>query len=192
MLRLRLFLTATALSCADLTCRPCFDVSCFRVRRRNRQKGFHQVRESQHLLQFEFLVKLLGCRRKVYSILSLQVLFTTSMCALFMLVLPLRDWVLSHTWIIWIALALSIFTIIAMVKWKMEYPRNIVCLGNTTFMSALHSVRFYSVLRHYTKIHAHRLPPSFPRISLSSSSALFTIFQSYQSPAQPVMPSVTM
>jgi hypothetical protein len=71
----------------------------------------------------------------VYSILSLQVLFTTSMCALFMLVLPLRDWVLSHTWIIWLSLALSIFTIIAMMKWKMEYPRNIVCLGNTTFIS---------------------------------------------------------
>jgi FtsH-binding integral membrane protein len=67
--------------------------------------------------------------RKVYSILSLQVLFTCCTCALFMLVLPLRSWVLFNTWLIWLALLLSIAAIFAMIKWRAEHPRNMICLG---------------------------------------------------------------
>jgi hypothetical protein len=46
-----------------------------------------------------------------------------------MLVLPLRDWVLSHTWLIWVALLLSIASIFAMIKCKQQHPTNMICLG---------------------------------------------------------------
>ena len=67
--------------------------------------------------------------RKVYGILTLQVLFTCAMCAVFMLVLPVRNWTIRNSWMMWVMFALTIITIFPMTHWRREYPRNIVCLS---------------------------------------------------------------
>lgn len=69
-----------------------------------------------------------GFIRKVYGILSLQILFTCAMCAVFMLVLPVRDWTVRNTWMMWVFFAATIITLFPMHKYKKTYPANMICL----------------------------------------------------------------
>ena len=69
--------------------------------------------------------------RKVYGILSLQILFTCAMCAVFMLVLPVRDWTVRNTWMMWVFFAATIITLFPMHKYKKTYPANMICLGES-------------------------------------------------------------
>ena len=98
-----------------------------------------------------------GFIRKVYSILSLQLLFTCAMCAVFMLVQPAQQWVLANRWMIWVMLVCAIITIFPMMKWRKEYhtptpyiltvflyqfdphvryPRNMICLALFTMFES--------------------------------------------------------
>ena len=77
-----------------------------------------------------------GFIRKVYSILSLQLLFTCAMCAVFMLAQPAQQWVLANRWMIWVMLVCAIITIFPMMKWRKEYPRNMICLALFTMFES--------------------------------------------------------
>ena len=99
------------------------------------KKGFirwEQARSAFCAPHFDppFTFFMLFCfRRKVYGILTVQVLFTFAMCAVFMLVQPVQNWTIRNTWIMWVALVLSIVIMFPMFHWKKEYPRNMICLG---------------------------------------------------------------
>jgi hypothetical protein len=53
------------------------------------------------------------------------------MCAVFMLVLPVRDWTVRNTWMMWVFFAATIITLFPMHKYKKTYPANMICLGES-------------------------------------------------------------
>lgn len=55
-----------------------------------------------------------GFLRKVYSILTLQFLFTVGLCAVAALVDPIQDFIVTNSWIVWVFLGLSLGTMIAL------------------------------------------------------------------------------
>eukprot|EP00640_Fibrocapsa_japonica_P003650 CAMPEP_0113935702 /NCGR_PEP_ID=MMETSP1339-20121228/2806_1 /TAXON_ID=94617 /ORGANISM="Fibrocapsa japonica" /LENGTH=299 /DNA_ID=CAMNT_0000937943 /DNA_START=96 /DNA_END=995 /DNA_ORIENTATION=+ /assembly_acc=CAM_ASM_000762 len=69
-----------------------------------------------------------GFIRKVYGILSFQLLLTTGISALFMLYQPVLVWVLTNTWMYWVTLALSLVVLCALFCNKDKYPTNFYLL----------------------------------------------------------------
>jgi FtsH-binding integral membrane protein len=77
-----------------------------------------------------------GFLRKVYGILSAQILVTFIISAWFMLHLPTRDWVIHHAWLQWVGLAGTIGTIIALFFKSKEHPTNMYLLGAFTLIES--------------------------------------------------------
>lgn len=103
--------------------------------------------------------------RKVYGILSLQILFTCAMCAVFMLVLPVRDWTVRNTWMMWVFFAATIITLFPMHKYKKTYPANMICLGESRLLGDERAV--------VLTLHLQSFSPCFRR-TLSLSCAPYT------------------
>lgn len=64
----------------------------------------------------------LGFVRKVYAILSMQLVLTTGISCIFMFVGAAQTWIVNHTWLMWIALVLSIGLMIGLNSKKDEHP----------------------------------------------------------------------
>ena len=63
-----------------------------------------------------------GFLLKVYGILCAQLAFTVGFCALFMMVEPLRTFVLGNVWILIVLFIVTIVLIIALFFLKNNYP----------------------------------------------------------------------
>lgn len=70
--------------------------------------------------------------RKVYSILTLQLLFTVGVSCLFMFVDRIRVYIAGHQWFIWIGLGVAIATLIPLFCFKRRHPLNIFLLAGFT------------------------------------------------------------
>ena len=76
--------------------------------------------------------------RKVYSILTLQLLFTIGVGCIFMFVEPIRTFVAGHQWLVWIALGITLGFLIPLICLKRKHPLNLVLLfGFTAGVSLL-------------------------------------------------------
>ncbi|XP_070559724.1 protein lifeguard 4-like [Ptychodera flava] len=78
----------------------------------------------------------LGFLRKVYSILSIQLLITTLTGALFMYVEPIKTFVQGSSAMIILAFILSLVTVIALLFKRHEYPTNMFLLAAFTLVEA--------------------------------------------------------
>lgn len=70
----------------------------------------------------------LGFIRKVYAILTLQLGVTIGLSCLFIFVLPIREYIVEHPWVIWVGLFLGIGTLIPMICFRTKYPLNFILL----------------------------------------------------------------
>lgn len=78
-----------------------------------------------------------GFLRKVYSILTLQFLFTVGLCAVAALVDPVQDFLVTNSWIVWVFLALSLGTMIALSCIKTMPVQGILFVLFTAFYGSL-------------------------------------------------------
>ncbi|XP_077997093.1 protein lifeguard 4-like [Glandiceps talaboti] len=78
----------------------------------------------------------LGFLRKVYSILTVQLIITTLTGALFMFVQPIKSFVQESVVMIMFAFVLSMVTVIALLFKRHEYPTNMILLAVFTFVEA--------------------------------------------------------
>jgi FtsH-binding integral membrane protein len=75
----------------------------------------------------------LGFLRKVYGILSVQLLFTTIISVGFLTIEPLKNLAETNQWIVMLFAIASIVLIFAMAFKSQEYPINYILLGAFTF-----------------------------------------------------------
>eukprot|EP00741_Cyanophora_paradoxa_P012884 tig00020629_g12440.t1 len=78
----------------------------------------------------------LGFLRKVYGILSLQLLITTATIVLFMFVADIRNWVQASPTVFWIAVFLPLALFVPMWFKRHSYPTNMVLLLLWTIVEA--------------------------------------------------------
>lgn len=69
------------------------------------------------------------CCGQVYSVLTLQFLVTVGMAAAAAYVDPIRQFVVDHTWLMYIGLAVAFACVIALFCFKQRYPLNVVLLA---------------------------------------------------------------
>ena len=74
--------------------------------------------------------------RKVYAILTVQLLFTTALSAVSFFSKPYKNWIQNHQWMMWISLFGAIgFMLLTFWKRK-SYPTNLVFLAGFTGLEA--------------------------------------------------------
>lgn len=80
-----------------------------------------------------------GFIRKVYSVLTLQFLFTVGLSAAFGLVDPIREFVVGKTWLSYVAIGVAIGCMIALYCFKTRYPFNValLCLFTVAYASMI-------------------------------------------------------
>jgi protein lifeguard len=69
-----------------------------------------------------------GFIRKVYSVLTLQFMLTVGMSAAAAFVLPVRDFVVAHTWLVYVGIGVSLGCLIALYCFRTAYPFNVLLL----------------------------------------------------------------
>ena len=74
--------------------------------------------------------------RKVYTVLSLQLLLTTAVCALTTLHHPTRQFVLTHPSLLMVAMISSFVVLIACLCYKDKHPHNIILLALFTLIES--------------------------------------------------------
>lgn len=88
------------------------------------------VASSMHLIRLAFI-------RKVYTILSMQLAFTTFLSAAFMLSAAVTRWALHNTWVVWPAIIGSIVSLVALQFLRDRAPMNMYLLGAFTAFESL-------------------------------------------------------
>lgn len=80
-----------------------------------------------------------GFIRKVYTVLSLQFLFTVGLSAAFGLVDPIREFVVEHSWLSWVGIGVAIGCMIALYCFKTRFPFNValLCLFTASYASMI-------------------------------------------------------
>lgn len=74
--------------------------------------------------------------RKVYAILTVQLLFTTALSAVSFFSKPYRTWIQSNQWMMWVSLFGAIgFMLLTFWKRK-SYPTNLIFLAGFTGLEA--------------------------------------------------------
>ena len=74
--------------------------------------------------------------RKVYAILTVQLLFTTALSAVSFFSVPYRNWIQSNQWMMWVSLFGAIgFMLLTFWKRK-SYPTNLIFLAGFTGLEA--------------------------------------------------------
>ncbi|KAJ4311371.1 hypothetical protein N0V94_007974 [Neodidymelliopsis sp. IMI 364377] len=74
--------------------------------------------------------------RKVYAILTVQLLATAGVSALSMTSATYRNWIQTHPWAMWMSL-IGTFVFLGLTFWKRKsYPMNMLFLGGFTAMEA--------------------------------------------------------
>ncbi|CAF4897153.1 unnamed protein product [Pieris macdunnoughi] len=78
----------------------------------------------------------LGFIRKVYSLLTVQLLVTVAIASVFLLVKPVQVFIHSNEWMVLIAFVLSMGTLLALIVKRREYPTNLYLLAGFTVVQA--------------------------------------------------------
>ncbi|CAM9897578.1 unnamed protein product [Pylaiella littoralis] len=78
----------------------------------------------------------LGFIRKVYGILSIQLLLTAAVSSVCVLNDDVRNGVLGHLWTVWVGFCLSIGLLLCLMCYRDKYPLNMYLLGAWTFVEA--------------------------------------------------------
>lgn len=65
----------------------------------------------------------------MYTVLSLQFLLTVGMCAAAGYVVPIRDWVVGHSWIMYVGIGVAFGCVIALFCFRTKYPINVALLA---------------------------------------------------------------
>ncbi|CAG9782722.1 unnamed protein product [Diatraea saccharalis] len=74
--------------------------------------------------------------RKVYGLLSVQLLATVAIASVFMLVKPIQSFIHENQWMVMIAFLLSIVTLFALIAKRRESPANLYLLAAFTIVQA--------------------------------------------------------
>lgn len=69
-----------------------------------------------------------GFIRKVYSVLTLQFLFTVGLAAAAALVVPVREFVVANSWVSWLCIGVAVACMLALYCFKTRYPFNVALL----------------------------------------------------------------
>ncbi|KAK3245205.1 hypothetical protein CYMTET_45215 [Cymbomonas tetramitiformis] len=77
-----------------------------------------------------------GFIKKVYGILSFQLMITTGVCATFMKVEDVRDFVIRTPALMWVGFALSLVFLFALLAYRKSHPTNMVLLTIWTFIQS--------------------------------------------------------
>lgn len=77
-----------------------------------------------------------GFIKKVYGILSFQLLITTAVCAIFMKVQEVRDYVIRTPALMWVGFALSIVFLFALLYCRKVHPTNMLLLTIWTLIES--------------------------------------------------------
>ncbi|CAK1548720.1 unnamed protein product [Leptosia nina] len=78
----------------------------------------------------------LGFIRKVYSLLTVQLLVTVAIAAVFLLVKPVQGFIHSNEWMVLVAFVLSFGTLLALIAKRRDYPTNLYLLAGFTVVQA--------------------------------------------------------
>ncbi|XP_039745381.1 protein lifeguard 4-like [Pararge aegeria] len=78
----------------------------------------------------------LGFIRKVYGLLTIQLLATVSIAAVFLLVKPVQGFIHENNWMVFIAFILSMVTLFALIAKRKDYPANLYLLAGFTAVQA--------------------------------------------------------
>lgn len=70
----------------------------------------------------------LGFLRKVYSMLTINLLITIGLSLIFAYVDPIREYVVANNWIIFVAIGVTLVTLLALVCIRIKFPANLVLL----------------------------------------------------------------
>ncbi|XP_050684753.1 protein lifeguard 4-like [Leptidea sinapis] len=78
----------------------------------------------------------LGFVRKVYSLLTAQLLVTVAIAAVFLLVKPVQGFIHQNEWMVLIAFVLSMGTLLTLIVKRRDYPANLYLLAGFTVVQA--------------------------------------------------------
>ncbi|XP_046973879.1 protein lifeguard 4-like [Vanessa atalanta] len=78
----------------------------------------------------------LGFVRKVYGLLTIQLLATVAIAAVFLLVKPVQSFIHQNEWMVFIAFILSMVTLFALIAKRRDYPVNLYLLAAFTAVQA--------------------------------------------------------
>ncbi|XP_050350423.1 protein lifeguard 4-like [Nymphalis io] len=78
----------------------------------------------------------LGFVRKVYGLLTIQLLATVAIAAVFLLVKPVQIFIHQNEWMVFIAFILSMVTLFALIAKRRDYPVNLYLLAAFTAVQA--------------------------------------------------------
>ncbi|XP_072935608.1 protein lifeguard 4-like [Epargyreus clarus] len=78
----------------------------------------------------------LGFIRKVYGLLTVQLLATLAIAAVFLLVKPVQAFIHSNDWMMFIAFILSMGTLFALIAKRRDHPANLYLLAAFTVIQA--------------------------------------------------------
>ncbi|CAH2099518.1 unnamed protein product [Euphydryas editha] len=78
----------------------------------------------------------LGFVRKVYGLLTIQLLATVAIAAVFLLVKPVQAFIHQNDWMVMIAFVLSMITLFALIAKRRDYPVNLYLLAAFTVVQA--------------------------------------------------------
>ncbi|XP_039282457.1 protein lifeguard 2 [Nilaparvata lugens] len=91
--------------------------------------------------------------RNVYSVLSLQLLFTTAMIALFTFSDEVQEWALDNLWVMWVGMGVFLFSYLALVCYesvRRSFPMNFIFLVLLTV--GMSFIASYATLQYGTRI----------------------------------------
>lgn len=66
--------------------------------------------------------------RKVYTLLTINFLITTGISCAFAFIIPLREWIVEHRWVVWISIGVALAAFIALVCIKIRFPVNLILM----------------------------------------------------------------
>lgn len=92
----------------------------------------------------------MGFIRKVYGILFVQLLATTTVSGVFISVKPVQTWVQANPWMMWVSLFSTIGVLIALFIVRKKYPANFYLLGTFTYVFMILAVLTFRLLEAYT------------------------------------------
>ncbi|XP_028169165.1 protein lifeguard 4-like [Ostrinia nubilalis] len=78
----------------------------------------------------------LGFVRKVYGLLTVQLLATTAIASVFLLVKPVQGFIHENNWMVFVAFILSMITLFALIAKRRDSPANLYLLAGFTIVQA--------------------------------------------------------
>lgn len=70
----------------------------------------------------------LGFLRKVYTLLTFNLLITIGISCIFTFVDPVRDFIVDHEWIVWASIGVAFAALITLACVRVKYPMNLILM----------------------------------------------------------------